>query len=76
MLALHASALYQTEVPGGHGIVTVEAECPQRVTSGITRAEHNESALPRAADIRADVAQGLRRAQLPTRWAPSTKYKS
>src|SRR5262245_33268899 len=31
-------------------------------TSGITRAEHNESALPGAADIRADVAQGLRRA--------------
>ena len=32
------------------------------VTPGKTRAEHNESALPRAADIRADVAQGLRRA--------------
>src|SRR5262245_59154600 len=33
--------------------------CPLRVTPGITRTEHNESALARAADIRADVAQGL-----------------
>src|SRR5215475_902530 len=33
-----------------------------RVTPGKTRVKHNESALPRAADVRADVAQGLRRA--------------
>jgi hypothetical protein len=32
------------------------------VTPGITRGEHNESALPQTADMSADVAQGLRRA--------------
>ena len=33
-----------------------------RGTPGITRTEHNESALPQAADVRDDVAGGLRRA--------------
>src|SRR5262249_46312597 len=32
------------------------------VTPGTTLAEHNESALPRTGDLRADVAGGLRRA--------------
>jgi hypothetical protein len=39
----------------------------QWVTPGITRAEHNESALPRGAGIRADVAKGLRRVQFRTK---------
>ena len=33
-----------------------------RVTPGLARAEQNESALPQTADIRADIAGGLRRA--------------
>jgi hypothetical protein len=49
---------------GGNRYVLPNATAPHLDSTrlGITRAEHNESALPQAADMRADVAQGLRRA--------------
>jgi hypothetical protein len=37
-------------------------QCRSWVNPGIARAENNESALPQTADVRADVAQRLRRA--------------
>jgi len=46
-----------------NGVKAKFEERPFWVTCGIARAEHNGSALPRTADIRADVAEGLRRAK-------------
>jgi len=48
-------------VLAGMGLMD-RAKCLQRVRFGRTRAEHNESALPRTAGIRAHAAEGLRRA--------------
>jgi len=44
-----------------------------RVTPGIARAEQNESALPQTADIRADIAGGLRRVNRGSR-RPSQSF--
>ena len=69
-IARISSGAFGTDTSDGFGalqkrgvVAHVPAEeCLSWVTPGKTRVEHNESALPRAADVRADVAQGLRRA--------------
>jgi|SRR5215471_13921866 len=46
-----------------------------RVTPGTTLAEHNESALPQTADLRADAARGLRRANTVEKVENTAKTK-